>query len=480
MAGSEHREIRSILADVIADPTRGRQSLPRLVGALDHENRSVRIGAACAVCLIANEDPEIVDYIVRRLVDRLDDETSRPETILAFEYLTTQFPKIVDETLQEVREASGREPLRYTRRDGFVRSDYFQPGSGGRDGVGRLRPAGEGTAPGPGLVYGHDEAPQPESRSAASEDETGEQEEADSDVETGDDETVRQRMNRLYDRIGSIVERSEFDQLMLLSGRTSGRYSVYHPVLATRGGREEALSLRLFHEPAEDRQEFRSSLGVVLDRWGSLDGHEHVVDLYDSGRRPQPWAATQATELTLANEGITWETAAAIEAVEGLADGLAMVHQHGIVHGGIDPESIALDIGGEGAKGQVARLDNVGLLTVYRWYAHPSTHLDPRFAAPEYFDPSFGGVDQASDIYGLGAVLYHLLTGEFPYGGSYQEIRTRVRGDEQPSPPSTVVADCPSEIDHVVLKAMSRRKLTRYETAVAFRKDLHGVREENL
>lgn len=102
---------------------------------------------------------------------------------------------------------------------------------------------------------------QPESRSTASEDETGEQEEADSDVETGGDGTVRQRMNRLYDRIGSIVERSEFEQLILLSGRSSGRYAIDHPVLATRGGREEALSLRLFHEPAEDRQELLGLIG---------------------------------------------------------------------------------------------------------------------------------------------------------------------------------------------------------------------------
>ncbi len=472
MSSADSETVRTVLATIIADPERGQRALPRLVGSLDSDDRTVRIGAACGICLIASEDPESVEYTVGRLVDRLDDDVSRPEAILALEYLTTQFPARVDETLQELREQRDGEPLRYARQGGFVRSGYFQPGEPNRDGVGRVRQPGDGS-PGAGLVYGQADERVPESDESGDDD--GVESESETDTETADQnsETARQRVKRLHERVESIVEKSRFDQLMVLTGEVPGRYAHVYPVLATRGGRERALSLRLFYQPSENGQAFRRRLAEAIEQWQRID-HQHVVSLYDGDIHPEPWVASQHVEATLQAELPAWNISEIVGTVARLADALAMLHQHDIVHGGIDPESVAVELDTE--EGQRARLDNVGLLPVYRWFVDPSSCLDPRFAAPEYFDASFGGVDQATDIYQLGAVLYYLLADQPPYAGSYADVRKQIPGDTQPTPPSEA-ADVPAFLDEIVSKALGSQKLTRYETAVAFKQDLLDARE---
>jgi len=472
MSSVDSEDVRTMLANIIADSERGQRALPRLVGSLDSDDRTVRVGAACGICLIASEDPTSVEYTVSRLVDRLEDDVSRPEAILALEYLTTQFPARVDETLQELREQRDGEPLRYARQGGFVRSGYFQPGEPSRDDVGRVRQPGAGPS-GSGLVYGQADERAPSEEGGDSEDRAASDNEVDTETADEPTETARQRVKRLHERVESIVERSRFDQLMLLTGEVPGRYAHTYPVLATRGGRERALSLRLFYQPTENRQTFQRRLGEAIEQWQQID-HEHVVSLYDSDLHPEPWVASQHVEATLQADLPAWNVSEVVGTVARLADALAALHQHDVVHGGIDPQSVAVELGTE--EGQRARLDNVGLLPVYRWFVDPSSCLDPRFAAPEYFDAAFGGVDQATDIYQLGAILYYLLAGQPPYDGSYADVRTRVPGDTQPEPPS-VAADVPAFLDGLVSKALARQKLTRYETAVAFKQDLLDARE---
>lgn len=471
MSSVDSEDVRTMLATIIADSERGQRALPRLVGSLDSDDRTVRIGAACGICLIASEDPTSVEYTVSRLVDRLEDDGSRPEVILALEYLTTQFPARVDETLQGLREQRDGEPLRYARQGGFVRSGYFQPGEPSRDDVGRVRQPGDGPS-GSGLVYGQDEQA-PSEKGGDDDDSTASESETDTETTDERTETARQRVKRLHERVESIVERSRFDQLMVLTGEVPGRYAHTYPVLATRGGRERALSLRLFYQPSENRQTFRRRLGEAIEQWQQID-HEHVVSLYDSDLHPEPWVASQHVEATLQADLPAWNVSEVVGTVARLADALAALHQRDVVHGGIDPQSVAVELGTE--EGQRARLDNVGLLPVYRWFVNPSSCLDPRFAAPEYFDAAFGGVDQATDIYQLGAILYYLLAGQPPYDGSYADVRTRVPGDTQPEPPS-VIADVPTFLDGLVSKALAGQKLTRYETAVAFKQDLLDARE---
>jgi serine/threonine protein kinase len=114
----------------------------------------------------------------------------------------------------------------------------------------------------------------------------------------------------------------------------------------------------------------------------------------------------------------------------------------------------------------------------FRSHFEPSSYLDPRFAAPEYYDSDFGSVDTATDVYGLGAVCYSLFTGRPPFDGSYEEVRRAVL-EESPVPPSAVVDAVPEAIDEVIAKALAKRKLTRYESVAAVLADLKRVADRD-
>ncbi|MEF8881294.1 MAG: hypothetical protein V5A34_02060 [Halapricum sp.] len=73
----------------------------------------------------------------------------------------------------------------------------------------------------------------------------------------------------------------------------------------------------------------------------------------------------------------------------------------------LDPWTIRLP-GGELDGSSTPKLDWVGLLAVFRACGVTDSYLDPRLAAPEHFEPARGGIDQATDIYGLGAIVYGL------------------------------------------------------------------------
>src|SRR5262249_16994382 len=89
----------------------------------------------------------------------------------------------------------------------------------------------------------------------------------------------------------------------------------------------------------------------------------------------------------------------------------------------------------------------------------------PSYLAPEQAEGRLDLVDERSDVYGLGAVLYEILTGEPPYSsGSAQEVIQRVLWDPL-IPPRQRVAGVPHALDAVCLKALAKKPVDRYTSA---------------
>lgn len=83
-----------------------------------------------------------------------------------------------------------------------------------------------------------------------------------------------------------------------------------------------------------------------------------------------------------------------------------------------------------------------------------------------------GGADVRSDVYGLGATLYYLLTGQAPYSGAtvYQILARLLT--EPPRPPRALDPSIPAELEAVVLRCLARESAARYESARALAEDL--------
>ncbi len=203
--------------------------------------------------------------------------------------------------------------------------------------------------------------------------------------------------------------------------------------------------------------------------------HRGVVVVHELGRLPEgPFLLTDlvaGTGLeTLLREGLP-EPRRAAEIVRGLADALAAVHAQGVLHRDLKPANVMLRDG----DGTPVLLD-FGIAGDAA--AGPLTTTGTLVGSPAYMSPEQASgqrsstLDERTDVYGLGAVLYALLTGHAPYGGgTLENVLTRVL-TESPRRPSADRRGVPRELEAICRMAMAREQGDRYGSAGALRADL--------
>ena len=152
--------------------------------------------------------------------------------------------------------------------------------------------------------------------------------------------------------------------------------------------------------------------------------------------------------------------------VEQVAGGLAEVHACGLLHRDIKPQNIIL--GDDG----VPRLVDFGLAVPVASEALQEVSGSPRYMAPEQARGQGERVDARTDVYGLGAVLYYLLTGQPPHDGkTLIEILEQAR-DAPIVPPRRINPRVPRALERVCLKAMAADPQSRFQSADALRRAL--------
>jgi serine/threonine-protein kinase len=213
--------------------------------------------------------------------------------------------------------------------------------------------------------------------------------------------------------------------------------------------------------------------------------HPAIVAVYDTGETPGPNGAAGDAASTvpyIVMEFVDGETLRdllkregplppkrAMEIVADICAALDFSHRHGIVHRDVKPANVMLTRAGavKVMDFGIARAVADGQATVTATAAVIGTaqYLSPEQARGE-------AVDARSDVYATGCVLYELLTGAPPFTGdspvavAYQHVR------EDPKPPSSVHPGIPKELDAIVLKALNKNPLNRYQTAAEMRSDL--------
>lgn len=146
-----------------------------------------------------------------------------------------------------------------------------------------------------------------------------------------------------------------------------------------------------------------------------------------------------------------------VDIVLAVSDAVAAAHQAGILHCDLKPTNIL-----RREDGRVVLCD-FGLA---RYAAAPDDV--PRgatagYAAPESLCTAFGPLTERTDVYGLGALAYSLLTGRPPMiGRDLPETLSNVLSPALPPAPSTFRADCPPLLDAVVLKALAKSPADRF------------------
>jgi hypothetical protein len=155
----------------------------------------------------------------------------------------------------------------------------------------------------------------------------------------------------------------------------------------------------------------------------------------------------------------------AVGIMRELCDALEFAHRAGIVHRDVKPANVMLN-----AQGTV-KLTDFGVARVEDT-AHPIvTQGDTLLVGtPAYMSPEQiggGSVDQRSDVFSAGVILYQLLTGELPFSGGGPWTIAKKIMQEQPAVPSLSNAALTPLFDAVVAKALAKNREDRYQSARA-------------
>jgi serine/threonine protein kinase/tetratricopeptide (TPR) repeat protein len=202
--------------------------------------------------------------------------------------------------------------------------------------------------------------------------------------------------------------------------------------------------------------------------------HPGIVPVYEVGERDGTYYfSMRFVEGDCLDEVVSRGSKSVRQAAELIAKVARTVHyahEHGVLHRDIKPGNILLDADGE------PHLTDFGLARLVEHGSTVTGSLEvmgtPSYMAPEQAVGNNAAVSKGTDVYGLGAVLYELLTGHPPFvgGTTYETIRMLL--DSEPRQPRLWNQKVDRDLSAVCLKCLEKNPRYRYASALALAEDL--------
>lgn len=238
--------------------------------------------------------------------------------------------------------------------------------------------------------------------------------------------------------------------------------------------------------------ELERDVAVKVYRTGSLGGeeavddflsearaaaklsHPNIVAIYDSGKSDDGVCFLVSElidgttlETRLRREHFDPESAARMAVLVG--DALNHAHSQGIVHRDVKPSNVILDNKGCPHLADFGLAKSLGPEKSQE--SEGKIMGTPAYMSPEQARGDSQSVDERSDVYSLGVVLYELITGVRPFQGRGRQALMRVM-DEEPRPPRSLNERVPRDLETICLKAMAKLPARRYPDMAEFTQDL--------
>jgi len=251
----------------------------------------------------------------------------------------------------------------------------------------------------------------------------------------------------------------------------SGMATIYRAEDLQHGGRDVALKVPLMSVESDPvcftRFRHEEEIGLKL-------AHPFLLKFYPvAGEKSRPYLVMEflrgCTLAHLGHQARPLAEADALRIVALVAEAVGQMHDHGFIHRDLKPENIML------CCDRTLRVMDLGLASPPLRHRHVLAKLTPIFGTPEYMAPEqveHGPIDERTDIYGLGAILYELLTGAVPFRHEdpWESAYQRTTGD--PLAPRVVNPALSPQAEEIVLHALQRKPVDRYPSMAAFKADL--------
>jgi WD40 repeat protein/predicted Ser/Thr protein kinase len=263
---------------------------------------------------------------------------------------------------------------------------------------------------------------------------------------------------------GGSADRQEerFGEYVLIEAIGAGTAGVVYR--ARHHGLGRHVALKLLHGRNVEYAERFSREAKIAARLS----HPHIVPVYEVGTHEGRPYLTMKLITGVAMSSVVLEPRRAAAAIRDVADAVEYAHRASIVHRDLKPHNMLLDDGGHVwvTDFGLARHKDVGA-TLTQEGAVVGT---PAYMSPEQAKGQ--RCDERSDVYGLGATLYHVLTGRPPFEGelAVAVLVQQLRSD--PTPLRRLNPRIPAELETIVFKAMAKEPERRYPSAGALAEDL--------
>jgi serine/threonine-protein kinase len=220
---------------------------------------------------------------------------------------------------------------------------------------------------------------------------------------------------------------------------------------------------RFFYEAQAAGRLLHPGIVTIFDTGEDLDGHlAYIVMEYIAGQSLDRMLSEQSKKLPVHT---------ALLLAEELAEALDHAHGQGVIHRDMKPANVLVTKEGHAkiADFGIAKM-NLAHLTLPRMALGT-----PAYMAPEQLEGE--PVDNRSDLFSLGAILYRMVTGYGPFQGNSTATVCFKVANRDPLRATALDPDLPPELDSVIARAMAKDPAQRYQRGLEFALDLRELRE---
>jgi eukaryotic-like serine/threonine-protein kinase len=256
----------------------------------------------------------------------------------------------------------------------------------------------------------------------------------------------------------------------------------------------------------KNKDEYELSRMVIEAQLTAQLDHPHIVPIYDLGLDKKKrlfftmkkvigkplYELIKEKELSARTDRDIFKL---IQIMLKVCDAVSYAHSKGVLHRDLKPDNIMV-----GKFGQVYLMD-WGIACIKKNSNPVNTYMDfpelkkrktykvseekkgnvlgtPCYMSPEQACGDPDAIDERSDIFSLGAILYEILTGEFPIPGkSLRDMQINAKKGEFPPPDKRVSFPLPVGLVRITMKAMSKNPADRYQTVEELKNELENFLE---
>ena len=211
-------------------------------------------------------------------------------------------------------------------------------------------------------------------------------------------------------------------------------------------------------------------------RAASALNHPHILTIYEIGDSDgKPFIAMEyihgeTLRQKIAGGALPFRDA--LDIASQVAEGLAKAHEHGIVHRDLKPENLMISKDGYakildfGLAKLVGRDKAATINSAEKTVMHVNTQAGTIMGTVHYMSPEqiLGRkIDQRSDVFSFGIVLYEMITSRLPFSGESDVDTLHAILHDEPKPPHAISADLPRDLSRILSRALAKQPKERYQ-----------------